>query len=135
MKRPEGLPVGIHIWTSHWHPEQGHRKGFCRHAVHDVGGVGHHQCCRKAKIQEYGLGWCKQHAPSAQEAKKRAWDVKFNKNWAADKRRWAIHSAHTAIANAAIGYFSQKSTFEALEKAVITHEKLVEENAAALRDG
>jgi hypothetical protein len=84
------------------------------------------QCSRKEKVQEYGLGWCKQHAPSAIEARNNARQAKWNKEWAADKARWAVSKAHRELADTAVRYFSQEATHEDLEKAFLRY--------AALRD-
>lgn len=86
------------------------------------------QCTRKGAVEEDGMLWRKQHAPSA--AKKRRDDS--SARWKAESehqsRVWEAKSLHRQIAQKAIDYFQQRATFEELEQAVSAYDKFVGEH-------
>lgn len=53
-------------------------KHRCAEHVHDWGrGAGFHPCVRNGVVQEDGRWWCRQHAPSAVQARKEAREAKY----------------------------------------------------------
>lgn len=68
-------------------------KKLCRASVPDNYGVGSHQCVRKAKVfDKEGLGWCTQHSPEKDAARKAKASAKYE-NWAAGAARLSAMKA------------------------------------------
>lgn len=66
-----------------------------------------HQCSRRGVLEEDGMLWCRQHAPSTVRRKRReedqAWDEK-QERWA---RREAMRKARHNITEAAIAHVTE----------------------------
>lgn len=68
-------------------------KKRCRASVHNDYGVSSHQCTRKAKtFDAEGLGWCTQHSPAKDAARKAKASAKYE-NWAAGAARLSTMKA------------------------------------------
>jgi len=68
-------------------------KKLCRASVPDNYGVGSHQCVRKAKVfDKEGLGWCTQHSPERDAARKAKANAKYE-NWAVKGARLSAMKA------------------------------------------
>lgn len=114
----------MHVWKPHW----SHQKvdlTRCRSAVHEHGrGVGFYQCTRKGVIEEDGMLWCRQHAPSAERKRHKARQAKWNREARERDLANKRYYAREKITKIAIALFRQETTFDMLEAAVTEYEKL-----------
>ena len=115
------------VYRNHLSPDHGAHMDYCRAAVHETGrGVSFYQCSRKGKIEEDGMMWCAQHAPSAEKRRRKERDIKYQRDRAAESLKWTKRGAKNKIATIAIRYFKQQATFDKLESALQAYEALGE---------
>lgn len=69
------------------------------------GSVSFHQCRWTASVQENGRWYCRLHAPSIVEAKRKAkngkWEAEWKAEWAKRRHQDAINDARDAVVEAA----------------------------------
>lgn len=119
------------IWRPHWKHEKVDMS-CCRAPVR-VGPAGHSQCSRRGIVEEDGVLWCKQHAPSVVRARDEAREDKWrqqNREFAERQRKaTAKHNATQAVLDAAVKWHrteSRDSTL-ALTDAIDAYERLLED--------
>ena len=108
------LPWGVSVWSPvDWDHRTVDRER-CRASVHTPErqrtAYYFHQCTRKVKLEEHGVGWCNTHAPSKADARQHEADqfetVRRGIKWLEkevggaylDKRRWGEGKAKAARA-------------------------------------
>lgn len=63
-----------------------------------------HQCHRKAAVEEDGARWCKQHAPSAEKARRQKAHEQYKAKWNAERPRWYAGKMMAIIEQIAAGH-------------------------------
>lgn len=79
------------------------------------------QCSNRAKFEEEGHRWCGVHRPSTVRARRQARDKKWKAKWAMSKQRSEASIARAKIASVAIDVYSQRASFDDLERAVYAY--------------
>ncbi len=70
-------------------------------------GYDYSSCPHKAKVERNGQWYCGRHDPEAVAAKRKARHAKWDAEWAAKAKGWAIAKAREVIADAAIAYVQE----------------------------
>lgn len=74
----------------------------CEKRVYSGFGFGAHQCTRRGVIEEQGRLWCRQHAPSAKEARDEERRRKHEARWAKREHAGERARLRDAVADAAM---------------------------------
>lgn len=129
---PEEVRHLVHV--NHW-TKKGPDARWCAGSVHEGGrGVGFYQCSRRPTVTEHGYGWCKQHAPSAVEARRAASNAKYEADSARRGLGYKVSDARRAITEKAIDAAHQRCSIDDVFAAVGEYERLVEEQRALIAD-
>lgn len=62
-------------------------KTVCVASVHNDYGFGFHRCVRRASVMEDGKWWCRQHAPSFEQARREASERRYQAKRAVESLR------------------------------------------------
>lgn len=83
--------------------------------------MGAFPCSRKGVIEECGNFWCRQHAPSAEEARREKSNIRVRAEIARRDRVWAIKKAKTEIVEMAIDLVNSKPIWDLEDSDLLVH--------------
>jgi len=125
------LPRGLTVHTKTTQFDGGVDMTQCRASVSGGDRWGFHQCTRKGTVDERGMLWCRQHAPSTVAAKNAAQAAKEKAEREKRNARYERDHTRTAVADTALRYFRQQATHDELEAAVNAYAAALDAVAAA----
>ena len=93
-----------YAWKSRWGNEPDMDK--CRAGIYGRGAS--YQCSRKGVVEEDGMKWCRQHAPSTEKKGAEVWWERYRAERRVDDKKRAIRDAKAKIVDAAVAWRARR---------------------------